>query len=910
MRVVKDIGVTIFLSMLALFLSCVSAFAAPTISGTSGAVTHGGSITISGSQFGAKGGTNANKPLIWADFESSINPTSLGHLTAWAGNQNLSRNVAGTQYGNSGANVVGVRSAGVQAFDFQILHTFSSKLYMSGKRRFSSFNTGANFKYFRMWNDAASSILATNLSDGTIYDECCTTQDNRFQGAQPTANVWRMEEYLWRKATNACGASPAVANGYWRMDVNATTQQLHNNQLCSNTTANYGQYLGLSIFDNFDTNENLAVGTNIWMDDFYVDDTWARVVIGNASTLSASTVREMQIPSAWSDTSITVTVNRGSFGASASAWLFVVDANDVVSTGRAITFGSGGGVACTGSSPNLTSVDASYAAVSDCYAAAVDGDTINIPAGSATWASTLVWTNKSITLKGAGIGNTIITADVTGGSYPCLINLTTKSTGGSPAGFTRITGIDFRVGNNCATNTAFTTQAMIEIKGTSQNVRFDHNNVQVGAAAHGVIFNGTAGVADHNTATNASTTDNRHIFVNFASGYGDASWNSASTLGGLGAMYFEDNIFTRGTGNSGTTTATDDYRGARTVYRFNTFNDYYLASHGTETSGRFRGVRQHEHYRNTFNWTRGVFYATFQLRSGTGMAFDNVYNDSGGFTDFMTLQTLRNEDDGSHNSGWDPWMSCGTAHHGQIISMTQTGGLATVTTNSLHYVSANKSLVQISGANESDYNGIKVSTRINTTSFSFPINAAAPASATGTFSYVSPFDGNTDGTGYPCLDQIGRGSGILYSGDGAGSASPTTPQAPANQTLSPVYCWNNILSGVMKGCVVNYGADVIVENRDFYNQNTSFNGTAGIGRGLRSQRSATCTPGVGYWSFDGGGNWNTLGIDGGFDLCTAANTWTNDWYVPLTYPHPLNVPEPGGDTTPPAPPSGLFISKK
>ncbi|MDR4470416.1 MAG: hypothetical protein MRJ68_19320, partial [Nitrospira sp.] len=187
-----------------LILWPMSAIAAPAISGTSGTMSHGSSVTISGTAFGSKGGTNSNKPLIWADFESSINPTSLGHYTAWDGNQNLSRNVGGTQYGNSGANVVGTRSAGVQAFAFQLVHTFSSKLYATGKRRWSAWNGSANYKYFRLWNDVPSSLLATNLSDGTIYDESHTNQDNRFQGVQPTANVWRMEEFLWRKATTTC----------------------------------------------------------------------------------------------------------------------------------------------------------------------------------------------------------------------------------------------------------------------------------------------------------------------------------------------------------------------------------------------------------------------------------------------------------------------------------------------------------------------------------------------------------------------------------------------------------------------------------------------------------------------------------------------------------------------------------
>lgn len=312
---------------------------APSISGLSGTLTHGSSVTISGSSFGSKGGTNANKPLIWADFETSINPTSLGHFTSWDGSQNLSRNVGGTQYTNSGANVVGTRSSGVYAFEFSVLHTMTT-FYLSGKRRFSSVSSN-NFKFFRVWNDAPSSFLAASINGGMCYDETHTTQDNRFQDHGLSANVWRMEEYHFKKSTSN-SSSPVSGNGTYRYTVNGTVYQEHDEYMASNLTANYGQHLGLSVFDNFDTNEDLPNGTTIHMDDFYLDDTWARVMIGNASTLASCTVREMQIPSAWSDTSITVTLNRGSFGATDTAYVYVFDSTDAPSAGFSITFGDAG----------------------------------------------------------------------------------------------------------------------------------------------------------------------------------------------------------------------------------------------------------------------------------------------------------------------------------------------------------------------------------------------------------------------------------------------------------------------------------------------------------------------------------------------------------------------------------------
>ncbi|MBI2450952.1 MAG: hypothetical protein HYV52_01270 [Parcubacteria group bacterium] len=64
-----------------------------------------------------------------------------------------------------------------------------------------------------------------------------------------------------------------------------------------------------------------------YADNIYIDNTWARAEIGNAPTLAASTIREVQIPLAWSDTSITITINQGNLEIQNNAYLYVFDAN-------------------------------------------------------------------------------------------------------------------------------------------------------------------------------------------------------------------------------------------------------------------------------------------------------------------------------------------------------------------------------------------------------------------------------------------------------------------------------------------------------------------------------------------------------------------------------------------------------
>ncbi len=75
-------------------------------------------------------------------------------------------------------------------------------------------------------------------------------------------------------------------------------------------------------------------------DDVYVDSTQARVEVGNAPTYDSCTHREIQIPTAWSPESITITVNQGSFETGETAWLFVIDADGSVSNGYEIQVGA------------------------------------------------------------------------------------------------------------------------------------------------------------------------------------------------------------------------------------------------------------------------------------------------------------------------------------------------------------------------------------------------------------------------------------------------------------------------------------------------------------------------------------------------------------------------------------------
>ena len=135
-----------------------------------------------------------------------------------------------------------------------------------------------------------------------------------------------------------------------------------------------------------------------------------------------------------------------------------------------------------------------------------------------------------------------------------------------------------------------------------------------------------------------------------------------------------------------------------------------------------------------------------------------------------------------------------------------------------------------------------------------------------TFTSGSPYQTNavTNGDSYQivrvaqCVDQPGRGAGVLLSGT---TPSPTGSVA---EILDPIYEWNDTLSSgsLNQGVVSPNNTSSIIANRDWYaesknqaSQTTAsspFGGTSGTGHGTLANGRSTCTTGVGYAEYASG----------------------------------------------------------
>lgn len=171
----------------------------------------------------------------------------------------------------------------------------------------------------------------------------------------------------------------------------------------------------------------------------------------------------------------------------------------------------------------------------------------------------------------------------------------------------------------------------------------------------------------------------------------------------------------------------------------------------------------------------------------------------------------------------------------------------------------------------------------------------------------SNWDSNSNsGTGYPCLDQVGRGAGQMLTGSLPSLINSSTGTiAWPNQALVPTYAWGNTQNS--NSFAPNHfwqneeSPARVTENTDYYlqlpntDENVAFNGTKGIGQGLAAAKPSTCSTTVGWWGTDT----QTL------YLCKSTNAWSAS-YAPYAYPHPLVTGQSAGN--PPAPPTNLAAS--
>jgi hypothetical protein len=277
----------------------------------------------------------------------------------------------------------------------------------------------------------------------------------------------------------------------------------------------------------------------------------------------------------------------------------------------------------------------SYAHVTAAIAAASAGDTVTVPAGSATWDATLLIT-VGINLIGAGIGNTIITNNSGGGlGYNSEFWIQYN-----PADYDLNT--PFRISGFTWDLNADSSWLMLGAVGkgapftVQTKVRIDHNRVINPTADDGAfIWNGCDfyGVVDNNEVIGSGFP------IVHDAGSAEANWWGTSPQnicvpGSSNYLYFEDNLFEL---NSATDNALCDAQyNARYVMRYNTITGMKsygtFAVHGHQDSGSMGSCFGVEIYGNQITTADSGGYRLYGTRGGFGYVFCNNITGAGTYT--------------------------------------------------------------------------------------------------------------------------------------------------------------------------------------------------------------------------------------------------------------------------------------
>lgn len=289
----------------------------------------------------------------------------------------------------------------------------------------------------------------------------------------------------------------------------------------------------------------------------------------------------------------------------------------------------------------IVASSASQADVKEAVDLAETGDTIIVPAGEATWSSSVIL-HKEITIQGAGIDRTIIT-----NAYPTDyqgvlaidINSDTSET-------TRITGFTFK------SDRVNKSQYHLLINGDREyrvdNCKFKDGYGYLSKSIY-IIGYETWGVID-NCIFDGDALEMIGVLAT------NQTWEEASSLGSERATYIENCLFINSFGGHAFTSI----GGAKVVFRYNEVHGADLDMHGhCFVEGR-NGARYSEIYENDLYTKPAGYYYAMNIRGGTGVIYNNrlwvvaeghFLNPAISLTDYRATRECPNDGCGSLSEG-------------------------------------------------------------------------------------------------------------------------------------------------------------------------------------------------------------------------------------------------------------------
>lgn len=324
---------------------CAEANATPSVTGVSGAVRQGATLTASGSGFG----TNVlGQEWTGANIEAGA-VGALFSKAGWSDAGSWSAVKYADDAAHSGAKSLKVVVDPGTNWNGLMTHSLadpvnpSDKFYVSWWARYIG-GTNGQWKMLRLSGentvvDGPQEMVLFNwfgsnqlvIDPGTGNDQSLYPPSAVFTAQ---GGAWYREELIVAASSAGSANGSAQFNRYGGGAFNTYTTPPVKTHVSSGNAYRY------VLFQNYFGN-GITGAPTAWLDDIYIANTWARVELCDGPAWSSRTRCEVQAPTAWSDASIAFTANAGSFP-NGAAYLYVVDAAGTVNqNGFAVTIGSG-----------------------------------------------------------------------------------------------------------------------------------------------------------------------------------------------------------------------------------------------------------------------------------------------------------------------------------------------------------------------------------------------------------------------------------------------------------------------------------------------------------------------------------------------------------------------------------------
>jgi hypothetical protein len=354
-HLVKENQVKLFFMVIAIFVFSLAStcFAQPTITGFSGSAVKDSIVQISGTGFGTK---SPAAPVLYANFSSDINPSSLGRLRSWAetacfvwdstngvGGGGVAKTDSSCAVSAYGAMYVDLSSIGFYP------NALSQNFYIFRNRK-KAYTGDVNLKSmeFNKKGSYGTADLIYNHSSNQWITQGLTPSSYFYVSDTPN-NQWTMEELVAQTGTS--NGSQALKFDWY---VNGSLAgSLSNGDICLRDDSNNMDFVAVAYHGDYNASSG-KMGLE-YFDNLYLDNTWSRVILGDAATLASCTHREIQVPTAWSANAVSISFNPGSFQQGQTAYLYVIDSSNVFnSKGFAVTIGTGSTGSVPGAPTGLT----------------------------------------------------------------------------------------------------------------------------------------------------------------------------------------------------------------------------------------------------------------------------------------------------------------------------------------------------------------------------------------------------------------------------------------------------------------------------------------------------------------------------------------------------------------------------